>query len=369
MDKALTKTSLVRQLADAETAPMVSILCPLDRTDAGNEHDPRQLLALQREALAQLVAVLPAGRVRAFERRLRDAFDHVDLRRPHEAVAIFVSENLTYTVPLDQPVEASVVVAGHFAIRELLHADAELRSARVLVLSQSRSRCVEICGDVAVERRDHGFPLTIEAPTEADTPHRDFPLDEHEHAEAAKFVFRAVHRALTELQRRDPKPLVLVGAERDLAYWDEIAKGENHVVGSVHGNYDFDTLDDLTKLVTPVLDARKRDRQVQFCTEVRESMTTNAMSGIVDVGAAAAEGRGRVLGHRGRIPFRRDRCCDRRRRAAQRRSRRGPQRRYHRPRTDRVAVALLTQGVAENRCGAASLVPRTTSSGSCRSPT
>jgi hypothetical protein len=295
MDKALTKTSLVRQLADAETAPMVSIVCPLDRTDPGNERDPRQLLALQREAMQQLVAVIPAARVTTFERRLRDAIGHVDLRRPHEGVAIFVSEDLTCTVPLDHAVEASVAVAGHFVIRVLLHDDAELRSARVLVLSQSRTRCIEMCGDVAVERRNQGFPLTIEAPTEADTPHRDFPLDEHEHAEAAKFVFRAVHRAVAELQHRDPKPLVLVGAERDLAYWNEIAKGDNHVVGYVHGNYDFDTLDDLTKLVTPVLDARRRDRELTYCTEVRETMTTNAMSGIVDVGAAAAEGRARVL--------------------------------------------------------------------------
>jgi hypothetical protein len=31
------------------------------------------------------------------------------------------------------------------------------------------------------------------------------------------------------------------------------------------------------------------------CTEARETMTTNAISGIVDVGAAAAEGRGRAL--------------------------------------------------------------------------
>jgi hypothetical protein len=295
MDKALTKTSLVRQLADAESAPMVSILCPLDRTDAGNERDPRQLLALQREAMQQLVAVVPADRVATFEQRLRDAIDHVDLRRPHEGVAIFVSEDLGCSVPLDHATEARVVVAGHFAISELLHADAELRSARVLVLSQGRTRCIEMCGDVAVERRDHGFPLTIEAPTEADTPHRNFPLDEHEHAEAAKFVFRAVHRAVTELQHRDPKALVLVGTERDLAYWNEITKGEDHVVGYVHGNHDSATLDDLTKLVAPVLDARRRERELGYCSEVRETMTTNAMSGIVDVGAAASEGRARVL--------------------------------------------------------------------------
>jgi hypothetical protein len=149
-------------------------------------------------------------------------------------------------------------------------------------------------GDV-VERLDDGFPVEVEPPTEADTPHRDFPLDEHEPAEAAKFVFRAVDRVVRAVQQRDPRTLVLVGEGRDLAYFDEVSESGAPVAGRVHGNHEHETPARIAELAVPVLDEHRRTSQAQAASEAREAIGLGAVAGIDDVWPAARDGRGHRL--------------------------------------------------------------------------
>jgi release factor family 3 len=167
--------------------------------------------------------------------------------------------------------------------------------ARVIVLSQETSRCLDLAGRDIVERHDFGFPVEVVAPTEADTPHGDFPLAEHEHAEAAKFVFRAVSHALAALEREERRPLVLVGAERDLAYFDEVSDRLTPIVGRVHGNHQRDTPNEIAHLVHAALEEYEGQRQRDACDEVREAIGSHAVSGIDDTWHAARAGRGHRL--------------------------------------------------------------------------
>ena len=163
------------------------------------------------------------------------------------------------------------------------------------MLSQAKTRCIDLNGDHAVERIDFGFPLEIEPPVEADTPHRDFPLDEHEHAEATKFVFRSVEHALDELQHRDERPIVLLGAERDLAYYHEITARWAQVIGHLHGDYERQTAGAISDLVQPVLDAHQLEQQQRACADVRDAIGSRAVAGIVETWTAARAGRGHQL--------------------------------------------------------------------------
>jgi hypothetical protein len=187
------------------------------------------------------------------------------------------------------------VVAERFAIRGLLTALSRSSNARGVVLSRTKTRCVDLTGRTAVERHDFGFPVEVEAPVEADAPHRDFPLDEHEHAEAAKFVFRAVDDAPRSLQRNDERPLVLLGAVRDLAYFDEVTAQHESIIGRVQGDYERATVGTIADLMLPILEQHRRDREQQACDDAREAIGRGAVAGIPQAWAAARAGRGRVL--------------------------------------------------------------------------
>jgi hypothetical protein len=227
--------------------------------------------------------------------RLDDAIATVDLRHPTPGVAVFVSPDTADVIALDSANGSQFAVGPHFALLHLVAAQQRLAFARVLVLSQARTRCIDITGERATERTDFGFPVTVVAPTEADTPHRDFPLDEHESDEAVKFVFRAVDAALTPLHRRDPRPLVVLGAERDLAYFDQVRSAQFAVIGRLSGNYERSSVDEIAGRARPLLEAHRDACVDRACAEVREAVASRAVAGVVDVWDAARSGRGRRL--------------------------------------------------------------------------
>jgi hypothetical protein len=284
----------LKELAQVQ-GPAVSILCPLETRRAGNEHDSLVLRELRDRAVKEVEASLHERGAASLIERIDDALGSIDLQHPTEGVAILVSPTVSRVIALDTYVEPKVVIGERFAIRDLISASSRSPRARIIVLSQAKSRCVDLTGTEIVERVDSGFPVDIEPPTEADTPHRDFPLDEHEHAEAAKFVFRAVDHALAALEHADPRPVVLVGEERDLAYFGEVTHLRERVIGRVHGNHQRGTPDEIARLVRPVLEEHQLRRQIDASDEVREAIDSRAVCGIADTWLAALAGRGHRL--------------------------------------------------------------------------
>ena len=285
----------VSALADRRGSPSVSILCPLDARRPGNDADPLTIAALREQAIERLRTVTDDATASAVVARVDAALSSVDLAHPPLGIAVFVSPDVERVVELDVPVDPEVVVAERFAVGGLLKALSHRECARVLVLSLASTRCVDISGDAVVERRDGGFPVEVEAPVEADTPHGDYPLAEQEHAEAEKFVFRAVDRAVESLQDIDRRPLVLVAAPRELASFVELTRHGADVVASVHGSYEREPADVIAALVRPELDAARLAADRRRCDEVQEAIGTGAVAGVSDAWAAARVGRGHEL--------------------------------------------------------------------------
>ena len=193
-----------RQLAELGGAPAVSILWSLDNRRPGNTHDPAVLAELRTRAGVGIRRVLDGDAAASLVASVDDALDSVDLQHPGRAVAVLVSPSVSRVVTLDTPVETRVVVGDRFAIHDVVAAMSHRIRARIVVLSRAKTRCIDVDGESAAERLDLGFPVEAVAPTEADTPHRDFPLSEREDAEAARFVFRVVGRALSDVQNARP---------------------------------------------------------------------------------------------------------------------------------------------------------------------
>jgi hypothetical protein len=285
----------IKELGEVHGAPAVSILCRLDRHRPGNLEDPRRLDALRKEAIAAVLQTHDEPQIGPLLRQIDAAVDSVDLAHPSEAIAILVTADESHVLRLPFPVFSRVVVNDTFATRDLVNGAGRTLSARVLVLAAERARCFEVTGNTFREVHGHGFPLHVSPPVQEDTPHGDLPIGEHEHAEARRFVLRAVDVALAELQARDHKPIVVVAPVRELAYFDEVTRFGPDVVGHVHGNHVTDSVADIERVVEPALATELARRSNDAVRRANEEVGTGATSGFATVAAAARAGRGHEL--------------------------------------------------------------------------
>ena len=288
--------TLIQELAREHGTPALSIFCALDTKDAGNDRDPKVLAALEHEADDRIETQIAGPDAAAtLRRRVSAAIASIDLAHPTAGVAIYVSPETSRVVALPRAVENRVLLGNQFALRDLIDAAGFAVPARVIVLSRELNRCFDVTGGAARERRDHGFPVAPPIVPDTNAPHRDFPLAEHGREEAAKDVFRSVHRAVQALQNDDPRDLVLVGDERDLSYWNTVAGTNSGVVGRVHGNHERDTAAEIARLIAPVLEEHAEAQRAAACARAREAVSSTAVAGMADVWTAAQAGRGRLL--------------------------------------------------------------------------
>jgi hypothetical protein len=141
-----------------------------------------------------------------------------------------------------------------------------------------------------------GFPQRVEYPREEDTPHRDLPIHESENAEARLVEFRAADRALFEIDKADPLPVVVMGVERDLSAFREASHHPLTIAGEVAGNHVTTTLADLAALAAPVIAQWTSTREREIVAEAVEAIGAHKCVIRLDaVQDAVPEGRVRRL--------------------------------------------------------------------------
>ncbi len=296
---AKTTTALddatINDLARHEGSPAISIVFPLGRQTPGSTADPERIRAVGNQVRNELARALPSDNAERLSERVDAALLSIDLLHPRDAIGVFVADDLASVIPLDATVKSRIVVGDHFAVRELLHTAELTRLVHVIVVARGKTRCIDIRGEDAVEQFAFGFPVEVEAPTEADARRRNYPKGEREHLEEAEFVFRAVVDALADLGKDAPAPVVLVGTPRNIAFFDKIAGGAFDVAGRVIGDHEHDSIKHIAKLARAELEVRRHDQVVGLCADVHDAIGTGAVGGLAGVAAAVQMGRGRLL--------------------------------------------------------------------------
>lgn len=285
----------IEKVAQTHGFPAVSVLCPLERRRPGNLEDPRRLAALRDSAVSALRATADRETADRVVGRLDGAIASIDLDYPADGIAILVTADESHVVSLPFEPRARVVLDEGFATRDLLDAAQQMLRARVIVLSGERARCFQAVGGSLIEVVGDIFPMKVWAPVQGDTPHRDLPIGEHEHAEAQRSVLRAVDRAISDLQRREHEPVIVVAPERDLAYFDEITAHRDDVIGRVHGNHIEDSVAAIERVVGPEMHAAVARRADAAVRRAVASVGVRGASGLDEVGLTAVAGRGHEL--------------------------------------------------------------------------
>ena len=168
---------------------------------------------------------------------------------------------------------------------------------RVLVLTEKPTRLFEATTNVLTEVTDKPFPMVHTGPGGAsrlpggkginrsgvrDESHRQF--------------FRQVDDALALLQKEDRLPVVVVGVDRYLAFYQEITKDPETIVGLVAGSHDDPSPSKLGKLVWPVFKAGMTLVRTRALVRLSQAVSVNRhASGIDQVWRAAFDKRCQTL--------------------------------------------------------------------------
>jgi hypothetical protein len=191
---------------------------------------------LVRKAIDRLHGEFSKREVAAVVKNLQQLVREVDWEHTLDGLALFASREQSAAVNLPFRVKPRAVIDETFATRDLVYAFNRAPPYRVLVLSQ-KSTLYDGWTTVLDEHKAKPFPMVHRGPGGASKlPGGKGISRSAVRDEAHRKYFRSVDDAVGALQKADPLPLVVVGVERNLAFYREVTRHSGAIVGMLAGN-------------------------------------------------------------------------------------------------------------------------------------
>ncbi len=277
--------------------PAVSILLPTHRTSPANRQDPIRLRNLIIEAGNRLLEQFSKRDLETILTRMEKAANEVDFPNAQDGLAIFVNQDITRIFYLPYPVQERVVIADTFATRDLVYSLNRMLRYWVIALSENSTRLYEGLREDLTEIQEEGFPMAQTGPTKG----KSMPTDPAVQASAIRDerhrqFFRQVDEAFKPFFTDDELPIVVVGVDRYLSFFQEVSAHSEAIVATLQGNYDKTSSHELGKLVWPLMKEAEATRKLQYLEMLNKAIGERKF--VSTVGQAwrmAQEGRARLL--------------------------------------------------------------------------
>ena len=248
--------SELKRLQSHNDYPSVSLLAPTYRSSPANKRDRIVVKNLLTKAIDRLHGEFKKREVASLVQHLSKLVDRVDWKHTLDGLALFASKEDATAIYLPFKVKPRVSVDGSFATRDLVYTLNRAPRYRVLVLTEKPTRLFEATTNVLTEVTDKPFPMVHSGPGGASRlPGGQGINRSGVRDESHRQFFRQVDDALASLQKEDHLPVVVVGVDRYLAFYQEITKDPDAIVGLVAGSHDNPSPSKLGKLVWPVFKA------------------------------------------------------------------------------------------------------------------
>jgi hypothetical protein len=165
------------------------------------------------------------------------------------------------------------------------------------VLTEKPTRLFDAMTMVLTEITDKPFPMIHKGPGGASRLPGGQGINRSAvRDESHRQFFRKVDEALASIQKEDHVPLVVVGVDRYLAFYQEVTKDPDAIVGVLAGSHDEPNPSTLGKLVWPIFKAGNTLKRTRALARLHEAVSLNRhASGIDQVWRAAYEKRCQVL--------------------------------------------------------------------------
>lgn len=288
----MNKLDLI-SLMNHKEYPSLSIFVPTHRWSSDNQQDQIRVKNLVSDATKRLVDEFGKRGAADVLDRLQEIVERIDYRTTLDGLAIFVNKSVSKKFYLPFTLKERVVIDHSFAIRDVVFALKRSHRYWVLVLSEKPTRLFDGYLDTLAEVEDYGFPFTHQGPGGATKlpGGRGVNISAHRDERDRQF-FRGVDQALGEALRSDPLPLIVVGVDRNLAFFDEVSANKSFVAVTLQGSHDSTPPPELAKLVWPLVEDHFASYRSSILEKLGDSIGQNKYAvGFDEVWKVAQEGR------------------------------------------------------------------------------
>ncbi len=277
--------------------PLVTITLPTHRTAPENQQDPIRVKNLVNQAVDRLLNEFPKREVEPILRNLDQIANQIDYRFAQDGLAMYIHQDFARLFYLPFPLRERVVIDESFFTRDLVFALNRTQRYWVLVLSEKPTRLYEGIRDALNEVQADGFPMIHEGPGGEEPLPGGFGVRKsHIRDEYHRKFFRQVDQALNPFLADDPLPLVVVGVERYLAFFNEITSHKSHILTTLTGNHDQTPPHELAKLVWPLVELNLNEERKRSLLDLEKAIgERKVVTTIGEIWRYAQEGRGRLL--------------------------------------------------------------------------
>jgi len=292
------------QLLQEKGKLCVSIILPTHRVSADRKIDKFQMekaLDMVRQALKVKYNEEEYG---PLLKKLEVLSDTVDYNHNLEGLGLYVSEDVEMMVRFPFHVEEKIMVGDNFEIRDLLQYTQITKPYLALTVSEKQIRLFSGNGTPPKEIRGEDFPMEYTETYLYNTPSRGSsqPFNsqmrsfEHDKSHMNELRHKAFFRASDDLLKQymiQDTPLIIMGAEKVLSWYEQETPFQQHIVGRILGNYEHASLAEIGELITEVLQKELKHKIACLIDEFREKIGEGrGVAGIQEVWSVAGEGRG-----------------------------------------------------------------------------
>jgi len=285
----------------------LTLLCPLHPANPDRSTDRLTLKHLAQEAAVLIKQHWPDKEAKSMNQQLERMLDQLDLVHTEQAIAIYLNPTYHRIEKFHFAVPPVVQVDARLPIRELLWRVQLSSVCYVLSLSEHSLELFEVREGEWREVRDHFFPHRVRDDFEYARPVRSSSYAGHAHVKMfERDKLEMQHLRLQEAynQADDPLtpyllnnvPLIIAGADRDLAIFRQSSRHADQVIGQVSGNYQVGHRELFQDKVNHLIHDHAREAMENAVSDFLEKWGTGmAKCGLADCWNAVEAGQGLVL--------------------------------------------------------------------------
>ena len=277
--------------------PCITITLPTHRTSPENKQDPVRLRNLVKQTADRLLGEFSKREIDPLLARLERLAESVDYRNALDGLVLFVNRDFSRALHIPFYVKERVVVDETFFTRDLVFALNRTLRYWTLALSEKPTRLYEGIREELTEIQEEGFPMTHTGPGgEQALPGGVGVRKGAYRDEYHRQFFRKIDAALKPFMADDPLPLVVVGVDRFLAFFNEVTDHKKAILTTLTGSHDKTPAHELGKLVWPLVKANLDSKRQQVLAELDKAISERKFaSAVEEVWRMANQGRGKTL--------------------------------------------------------------------------
>jgi len=277
--------------------PALTITLPTHRTSPDNRQDPIRVKNLADQAASHLLTEFSKRDIAPLLNRLEELTQEIDYRHMLDGLALFVNRDFARAVQLPFSLKEHIHVGETFLTRDLVFAMNRTPRYWVLVLSEKPTRLYEAVRDDLIEIQDGGFPIKHEGPGGEQSLPGGFGIKKSAYRdEYHRKFFRQIDANLKPFLADDPLPLIVIGVDRFLAFFNEVTDNKNLILTTLQGSHDKTSSYELGKLIWQQVKDALAEQRRQVLSELDKAVgERKSTSTIGEVWQLAKDGRGHLL--------------------------------------------------------------------------